>query len=93
MVDRQGADEITAIRSKVRFESVVFGYSPARRNLNGVTFEFPAGASVAFVGPSGFMEQRGYPHLVTAASRAYDESDQLRLWEVSEQLTGVQYSF
>ncbi len=46
-----------------------------------------------FIGPDGFMEQRGYPHVVTAASKAYDEVTWLRLWEVSEELTGVRYDF
>jgi NAD(P)-dependent dehydrogenase (short-subunit alcohol dehydrogenase family) len=47
----------------------------------------------SFIGPDGFMEQRGHPHLVTAARRAYDEDAWRRLWEVSEQLTGVRYEF
>jgi NAD(P)-dependent dehydrogenase (short-subunit alcohol dehydrogenase family) len=47
----------------------------------------------SFVGPDGFMEQRGHPHLVSAASRAYDEAAWRRLWEVSEELTGVHYRF
>ena len=47
----------------------------------------------AFVGPDGFLEQRGHPHLVTAARKAYDEDAWRRLWEVSEELTGVRYSF
>jgi NAD(P)-dependent dehydrogenase (short-subunit alcohol dehydrogenase family) len=46
-----------------------------------------------FVGPDGFMEQRGHPHVVTAAGKAYDEDAWRRLWEVSEQLTGVKYEF
>lgn len=46
-----------------------------------------------FVGPDGFMEQRGYPKVVTGAGKAYDEGAQRRLWEVSEELTGVQYAF
>ena len=44
-----------------------------------------------FVGPDGFMESRGHPKVVTAAGRAYDETAWRRLWEVSEQLTGVRY--
>jgi NAD(P)-dependent dehydrogenase (short-subunit alcohol dehydrogenase family) len=52
--------------------------------------DLPGGA---FIGPDGFMEQRGYPHVVTAADRAYDEPSASRLWEVSEQLTGVRYEF
>jgi NAD(P)-dependent dehydrogenase (short-subunit alcohol dehydrogenase family) len=46
-----------------------------------------------FVGPDGFMEQRGHPKVVGAAGRAYDEDAQDRLWEVSEELTGVHYEF
>jgi NAD(P)-dependent dehydrogenase (short-subunit alcohol dehydrogenase family) len=46
-----------------------------------------------FVGPDGFMELRGHPHIVTAAGRAYDEDAWRRLWEVSEELTGVRYEF
>ena len=47
----------------------------------------------SFIGPDGFMEQRGYPHIVTAAKKAYDEAAARRLWEVSVQLTGVDYRF
>ena len=32
--------------------------------------DLPGGS---FVGPDGFMEQRGHPHIVTAAGKAYDE--------------------
>jgi NAD(P)-dependent dehydrogenase (short-subunit alcohol dehydrogenase family) len=46
-----------------------------------------------FVGPGGRGEQRGYPKVVTAARKAYDEADWRRLWEVSERLTGVHYEF
>jgi NAD(P)-dependent dehydrogenase (short-subunit alcohol dehydrogenase family) len=47
----------------------------------------------AFVGPDGPKEQRGYPKVVTAAGKAYDEQAWRRLWEVSEELTGVHYEF
>jgi NAD(P)-dependent dehydrogenase (short-subunit alcohol dehydrogenase family) len=46
-----------------------------------------------FVGPDGFMEQRGYPKVVTGAGKAYDEDAWRRLWEISEELTGVRYEF
>jgi NAD(P)-dependent dehydrogenase (short-subunit alcohol dehydrogenase family) len=52
--------------------------------------DLPGGS---FVGPDGFMEQRGHPHVVTAAGRAYDEEAWQRLWEISEELTGVSYDF
>ncbi len=52
--------------------------------------ELPGGS---FVGPDGFMEQRGYPKVVGAAGRAYDEAAARELWERSEELTGVHYEF
>jgi NAD(P)-dependent dehydrogenase (short-subunit alcohol dehydrogenase family) len=44
-----------------------------------------------YYGPSGFLEQRGAPKLVHSSKRSYDRGTQRRLWEVSEQLTGVIY--
>jgi NAD(P)-dependent dehydrogenase (short-subunit alcohol dehydrogenase family) len=52
--------------------------------------DLPGGS---FVGPDGFMEQRGHPHVVTAAAKAYDEEAWRRLWELSAELTGVHYEF
>jgi ATP-binding cassette subfamily B protein len=43
-----GPDEAT-----VRFEDVTFAYEPARTILAGISFEIPAGRTVAVVGPSG----------------------------------------
>jgi ATP-binding cassette subfamily B protein len=37
----------------IRFENVGFAYEPERRILKGVSFEVPAGKTVAVVGPSG----------------------------------------
>ena len=37
----------------VRFDDVHFAYEPARPILHGVSFEIPAGKTVAVVGPSG----------------------------------------
>ncbi len=53
----------------------------------------PGAVGGSYVGPDGFLELRGYPHLVTAAGRAYDARARRRLWEVSEQLTGVRFEF
>jgi NAD(P)-dependent dehydrogenase (short-subunit alcohol dehydrogenase family) len=54
---------------------------------------FPDVPGGSFIGPDGLLEQRGHPHLVTAAKKAYDEAAQRRLWDVSEELTGVRYAF
>ncbi|RUR03569.1 oxidoreductase [Labedella endophytica] len=45
----------------------------------------------SFVGPDGFAEQRGYPTLVGRTAAASDVDMAKRLWDASEQLTGVQY--
>jgi len=46
-----------------------------------------------FFGPDGFLQQRGAPKRVKASSKAYDTDTARRLWEVSEELTGVTYNF
>jgi NAD(P)-dependent dehydrogenase (short-subunit alcohol dehydrogenase family) len=47
----------------------------------------------SYAGPSGFMEGRGAPTLVGRSGAAQDMDVARRLWEVSEQLTGVHYAF
>ncbi|OBG99520.1 SDR family NAD(P)-dependent oxidoreductase [Mycobacterium sp. E3247] len=44
-----------------------------------------------YYGPDGFGEVRGYPKLVASSEKSHDAALQRRLWEVSEQLTGVVY--
>ena len=46
-----------------------------------------------FIGPDGFREFRGHPTLVQPTRRARDPELGRRLWDVSEELTGVRYSF
>lgn len=45
-----------------------------------------------YFGPS-FMRVRGYPVKEQGHPRAYNEADAARLWDISEQLTGVVYDF
>jgi NAD(P)-dependent dehydrogenase (short-subunit alcohol dehydrogenase family) len=44
-----------------------------------------------YVGPDGVAEQRGHPTKVSPNAAARDEAVARRLWEVSEQLTGVRF--
>jgi NAD(P)-dependent dehydrogenase (short-subunit alcohol dehydrogenase family) len=46
----------------------------------------------SFAGPRGFMEQRGAPKLVGRSPAADDGDVARRLWDVSEELTGVRFS-
>ena len=43
------------------------------------------------VGPGGFASMRGYPHIETKAQKEYNKATATRLWDVSVELTGVNY--
>jgi ABC-type transport system involved in Fe-S cluster assembly fused permease/ATPase subunit len=47
------APSLEVTTGNVRFENVVFAYEPDRRILKGISFDVPAGKTVAVVGPSG----------------------------------------
>ena len=51
--DIAGAKPLVVTTGNVRFEDVRFSYDPDRPILNGLSFEVPAGKTVAIVGPSG----------------------------------------
>jgi NAD(P)-dependent dehydrogenase (short-subunit alcohol dehydrogenase family) len=48
-------------------------------------------AGDSYVGPDGFQEGRGHPTLVGRSGAAKDAETARRLWELSEQLTGVSF--
>ena len=45
----------------------------------------------SFYGPDGFMRQRGYPERQPSSSRSMSEDDAHRLWQWSEEKTGVTF--
>ncbi|MFA5121674.1 ABC transporter ATP-binding protein/permease [Zavarzinia sp.] len=53
VVDRPGAKPLAVTGGAVRFEGVDFRYDQRRGILKDVSFEAPAGATIAIVGPSG----------------------------------------
>lgn len=51
--DRPGAKPLVVSEGKLSFENVSFHYDPRRPILKDISFEVPAGKTVAIVGPSG----------------------------------------
>jgi NAD(P)-dependent dehydrogenase (short-subunit alcohol dehydrogenase family) len=77
-----------AIGNRVIAQSADMGALPS---LYAATVpDLPSGS---FVGPDGLLGGRGHPHVVSAAAKAYDREAWTRLWDLSEQLTGVTYEF
>jgi ATP-binding cassette subfamily B protein len=72
VADAPGAPALTGLaQASVRFEHVTFAYEPARVILHDVSFEIPAGKTVAVVGPSG----SGKSTLARLLYRFYDVQD------------------
>ena len=51
--DKEGAKALKIGDGAISFKNVEFAYDPARPILKGVSFDVPAGKTVAIVGPSG----------------------------------------
>ena len=52
-----------------------------------------AAAGGSYYGPDGKQERDGYPVVVQSNAASHNLEDARRLWEISEELTGVQYRF
>jgi NAD(P)-dependent dehydrogenase (short-subunit alcohol dehydrogenase family) len=76
-----------AVFNRVYAQSADMGALPT---LYAAVANLPSGT---FVGPDGMFEGRGHPQVVSGTSRAYDEDTAQRLWDVSEELTGVHFAF
>jgi NAD(P)-dependent dehydrogenase (short-subunit alcohol dehydrogenase family) len=74
---------IMAIGNRVWAQSEAMGALPT---LFAATQDLPGDT---YVGPDSLGEQRGHPKVVGRSGAARDEATARRLWELSEELTGV----
>jgi NAD(P)-dependent dehydrogenase (short-subunit alcohol dehydrogenase family) len=75
-----------ALLGPVVFQSAAMGALPTLRAATDPDVE-----GGQYYGPDGFAGQRGHPKLVSSSAQSHDEDLQRRLWEVSEELTGVRF--
>jgi NAD(P)-dependent dehydrogenase (short-subunit alcohol dehydrogenase family) len=86
------ATDLQRTTNMVRFMNHFFAMQPpqgALPTLRAATD--PAVEAGAYYGPHGMMQMRGYPIRVPMVKQANDENAAKRLWDISEELTGVQY--
>ncbi len=80
------------MKSALRFGNKLVAQSPERGALPQLYAATAPGVEGGqFIGPDGPRELRGSPTVVQPAGRAKKEDVARRLWEVSEDLTGVEY--
>ena len=80
------SDVVGAAGARLFAQSETMGALPT---LFAATADVPGGS---YVGPDGFRNLRGHPAINLPAPRALDASTARRLWELSEQLTGVSWA-
>jgi len=79
-------DQLMQVGNALLAQSAEAGAWPT---LYAATEDVPAGG---YVGPTGFQQLKGHPGLVGSTKASKDEAVAAKLWDISEQLTGVTYS-
>ena len=82
---RRSLDLLMAISNRLFAQDANAGALPT---LYAAVADIPGNS---FAGPEGFMEQRGAPKRVGRSAAAQDMDVARRLWDVSEELTGVRF--
>lgn len=80
-------ENIMGLMNRVLAQSAVMGALPT---LYAATAEDVRGGE--FYGPNGFMAMRGYPTKEKSSNDSYDLQLAARLWQVSEEMTKVNYA-
>jgi len=81
-------DSVMTLGNRLIGQSADIGVLP---ELYAATKQDLTGGS--YTGPDGRFEVHGYPKRVGSTKKSKDLGDARRLWELSEKLTGVTYSF
>lgn len=81
-------DRLMALGNRIMAQSAEAG---ARSSLYAAVTPDLTGGS--FIGPDGFVEIRGHPTAAKPSRSARDLELAAKLWDLSEQLTGVSYRF
>ncbi|KJD53177.1 multidrug ABC transporter ATP-binding protein, partial [Bacillus amyloliquefaciens] len=68
VADKEDAVKIKELKGRIEFEQVVFSYDGNRKALHSISFEVPAGTSLALVGHTG----SGKTTIANLISRFYD---------------------
>jgi len=76
---------VMAVTNRVVAQSAEMGALPT---LYAATMDLPGDS---YVGPGGLQEMRGHPAIAGRSSAALDDATAARLWELSEELTGVTF--
>jgi NAD(P)-dependent dehydrogenase (short-subunit alcohol dehydrogenase family) len=81
-------DKIMGVGNRLIAQSAEQGALPT---LYAATVpDLPGGS---YIGPDGIGEMRGHPRPVGSSAASHDRDVQRRLWELSEELTGIRYDF
>src|SRR5262249_42563741 len=78
-------DTIMALGNRIMAQSAEMGALPT---LYAATMDLPG---ATYIGPGGFLQQRGHPKLVTSNSASHNKETAQTLWDLSEHLTDVTY--
>jgi NAD(P)-dependent dehydrogenase (short-subunit alcohol dehydrogenase family) len=78
-------DKVMALGNRLFAQSADMGALPT---LHAAVVDLPGGT---YIGPDGRFEQSGHPKIVQSNSASRDTDTAARLWDLSEQLTGVTY--
>jgi hypothetical protein len=81
-------ERLMGVANKVFAQSDVQGAWP---QLYAATMPDVQGGE--YFGPDGIFENQGHPERVKGTRAARNEADATRLWDLSEDLTGVRFDF